>query len=158
MQDVTGSATRSRRHTGRSVLAGVLMGVGVAAFLDEVVFHQLLRWHHFYDRSTPDVGLVSDGIFHAGGWLAMVAGLFLFADLQRRRVTVPKRVWAGGLLGWGGFQLYDGIVQHKLFGLHQIRYDVDLVPYDLAWNGAALVALAIGTVLLFGSAGTVRQR
>ncbi len=158
MQDVTGTATRSTQHTRRSVLAGVLMGLGVAAFLDEVVFHQLLRWHHFYDRSTLDVGLVSDGLFHAGGWLAMVAGLFLFADLQRRRVTVPKRVWAGGFLGWGGFQLYDGIVQHKLLGLHQIRYDVDLVPYDLIWNGAALVGLAIGGFLLFGSAGTVRQR
>ena len=52
------------------------MGVGVAAFIDETVFHQLLHWHHFYDKSTPDIGLVSDGFFHAGGWLAMVVGLF----------------------------------------------------------------------------------
>ena len=51
------------------------MGVGVASFIDETVFHQLLHWHHFYDKSTPDVGLVSDGVFHAGGWLAMVVGL-----------------------------------------------------------------------------------
>ncbi len=155
-QDVSAQQTRAPASTGRSVLAGVLMGLGVAAFIDEVVFHQLLRWHHFYDRSTLDVGLVSDGFFHAGGWLAMVTGLFLFADLQRRRVTVPKRVWAGGFLGWGGFQIYDGIIQHKLLGLHQIRYDVDLLPYDLIWNGAAVVGLAIGAWLLLGSARTVR--
>jgi uncharacterized membrane protein len=68
---------------GRSVLAGALIGIGVAAFIDETVFHQLLHWHHFYDKSTPTVGLVSDGYFHAGGWAAVVAGLFLFADLQR---------------------------------------------------------------------------
>jgi uncharacterized membrane protein len=141
--------------TGRSVLAGVLVGVGVAAFLDETVFHQLLHWHHFYDGSTPEVGLVSDGVFHAGGWIAIVVGLFLFADLQRRRVTVPKRVWAGGLLGWGLFQIYDGLVQHKVLGLHQIRYEVDLLPYDLAWNISGAVGAIIGAILLTGRARAV---
>jgi len=133
---VTGTAQRlqrddAARSSGRSVLAGVLIGVGLAAFLDETVFHQLLHWHHFYDGSTPTVGLVSDGYFHACGWAAMVAGLFLFADLQRRGLTVTPLVRAGALLGWGGFQLYDGLIQHKLLGLHQIRYDVELLPYDL---------------------------
>jgi uncharacterized membrane protein len=33
-------------------------------------------------------------------------------------------VVGGLLLGAGGFQLYDGIVQHMLLGLHQIRYHV----------------------------------
>jgi len=138
--------------TGRSVVAGVLIGVGVAAFLDETVFHQLLHWHHFYDGSTLEAGLLSDGVFHAGGWLAIVVGLFLFADLQRRRTTVPKRVWAGGLLGWGVFQLYDGLFQHKVLGLHQIRYEVDLLPYDLAWNISGAVGAVVGIVLLTGRA------
>ena len=144
--------------TGRSVLAGVLIGVGVAAFLDETVFHQLLHWHHFYDGSTLEAGLVSDGLFHAGGWIAIVVGLFLFADLQRRRVTVPKRVWAGGLLGWGLFQVYDGLFQHKVLGLHQIRYAVNLLPYDLAWNLAGALGAVIGAVLLTGRARSVGPR
>jgi uncharacterized membrane protein len=144
--------------TGRSILTGVLIGIGVAGFLDETVFHQLLHWHHFYDRSTPDVGLVSDGLFHAVSWIAIVVGLFLFADLQRRRATVPKRVWAGGLLGWGGFQVYDGLIQHKVLGLHQIRYGVELLPYDLAWNLTGAFGIVIGAVLLFGRAGTVSAR
>jgi uncharacterized membrane protein len=144
--------------TGRSITAGVLMGVGVAAFIDETVFHQLLHWHHFYDKSTAEIGLVSDGLFHAGGWLAMVVGLFLFADLQRRRATVPKRVWAGALIGWGGFQLYDGLIQHKVFGLHQIRYDVDLTGYDLVWNISGAVGLIVGVVLLVGRARPVSAR
>jgi uncharacterized membrane protein len=58
--------------------SGALVGVGVSAFVDETVFHQLLHWHHFYDKSTPDVGLVSDGLFHAFGWFAAVGGFFLF--------------------------------------------------------------------------------
>src|SRR3954464_2516640 len=98
---------------GRDVLSGALLGVGIAAFVDEAVFHQLLHWHHFFDRSTPAAGLVSDGIFHAFGWFAPVSGLFLFADLRHRRAVHPARWWGGLLAGAGGFQLYDGTIQHK---------------------------------------------
>ena len=143
------------RSVPRSVLAGVLIGIGVAGFIDETVFHQLLHWHHFYDKGSSNAGLVSDGLFHAGSWLCIVLGLFLFADLQRKRVTVPKRVWAGGLIGWGGFQVYDGLVQHKLLGLHQIRYHVDLLPYDLTWDIAGGIGLLLGVLLLFGPASSV---
>ena len=132
----------------RSLVTGLLVGVGIAAFVDEVVFHQLLHWHHFYDRSTTTAGLVSDGWFHAFGWLAMVGGMFLFADLQRRRATVHPRVLAGALLGAGGFQLYDGLVHHKLLRLHQVRYGVELLPYDLVWNLAGALALLAGLALL----------
>ena len=127
-----------------STWSGVLVGVGVAAFVDETVFHQLLHWHHFYDRSTDQAGLVSDGIFHAFGWFAVVAGLFWFAALRRTAALRTQR-WVGGVLvGVGAFQLYDGTVQHKLFGLHQIRYGVDLLAYDLVWDGVALLLLAAG--------------
>lgn len=137
----------------RSTLSGVLAGLGLIAFVDETVFHQLLHWHHFYDRSTPEVGLVSDGVFHAVGFVAVVTGLFLLADL-RRRATLRVRRWVGGvLLGAGGFQLYDGLVQHKVLGLHQIRYGVDLLPYDLVWNVAAAVLLVVGAVLTRRASG-----
>jgi uncharacterized membrane protein len=150
MPDSSGAATAPVR---RNVLAGALIGIGVAAFLDEVVFHQLLHWHHFYDKSTLSVGLASDGLFHAGGWLAIVAGLFLYADVQRRRWTSRIHLWGAGLVAWGGFQLYDGLVQHKLLGLHQIRYDVDLLPYDLAWNIVGGISVAAGAAVLMRARG-----
>lgn len=143
-----GRMVQSLGQRGRNLLSGVLVGVGTAAFVDETVFHQLLHWHHFYDRSTPEIGLVSDGVFHAVGWFAIVAGLFLVADLHRRQSMWWMRWWGGVLLGAGGFQLYDGTIQHKLLGLHQIRYDVDLLPYDVAWNVIALLMLAAGAVLV----------
>jgi uncharacterized membrane protein len=77
-----------------------------------------------------------------------VTGLFVFADLQRRHSTVVRRVQAGALIGSGGFQLYDGLVHHKLLSLHQIRYDVSLLPYDLAWNLAGTLVLVAGLLLL----------
>jgi len=150
---MTSAAGSVETSAGRSVLSGLLLGVGIAGFLDETVFHQLLHWHHFYDRSTPEAGLVSDGLFHAGSWVATVAGLFLFADLRRRGTWSPGR-WRGALLvGLGGFQLYDGIVQHKLLRLHQIRYVPDITPYDVAWNVIAVVLLAAGVAVLLRERG-----
>lgn len=133
---------------GRNTVSGVLLGIGIAAFVDETVFHQLLHWHHFYDRSTPTAGLVSDGVFHAFGWFATVAALFLLADLRRRAGFEPLRWWGGLLAGAGGFQLYDGTIQHKIMKLHQIRYDVALAPYDWTWNIIAAVLIVIGVVVL----------
>ncbi len=114
------------------------------AAVDEIVFHQLLSWHHFYDRSTPTAALFSDGLLHAAELVAIVAGMFIIADLLKRRSYAPHHFWSALLLGAGAFQLFDGLVNHKVLRLHQIRYGVDLVPYDVAWNAAALVLLATG--------------
>lgn len=131
-----------------NLTAGLLLGLGVAAFVDETVFHQILHWHHFYDRSTSEVGLVSDGLFHALSWFATVAALFLVGRLRRDRALHGRRLAGGLLTGSGAFQLYDGLVQHKLMGLHQIRYGVDLVAYDLTWNIVAVALLVLGAGLV----------
>jgi uncharacterized membrane protein len=140
----------------RVVLSGVLLGLGIAGFVDETVFHQLLHWHHFYDKSTPAAGLVSDGLFHAFSWFATVAALFLLVDARRRGPVAMARWWGGLLVGAGAFQLYDGTVQHKLLGLHQIRYGVGLHPSDWAWNVIAVVLLAAGALLLARTRDPVR--
>jgi len=143
----TRRATARAARAGRNLVAGLLLGLGTVAFIDETVFHQLLHWHHFYDRSTSEVGLVSDGLFHAFSWFATVASLFLVADLRREGAFWGRRFVAGWLAGAGFFQLYDGLVQHKLLGLHQIRYGVDLLPYDLVWIVVAAALLVAGLVL-----------
>ncbi|MGM0923988.1 MAG: DUF2243 domain-containing protein [Bacillota bacterium] len=135
-------------YSSRNLLSGILFGLGLVAFIDETIFHQLLHWHHFYDKSTTDIGLVSDGLFHAFSWLATIGGLFLFADLRRRNALWIKR-WRGGVLsGAGAFQLYDGTVQHKLMGLHQIRYVDHVYIYDWIWNIIAALMLMAGIILI----------
>ncbi|QAS54617.1 DUF2243 domain-containing protein [Halobacillus litoralis] len=133
----------------KNLWSSILFGIGLAAFIDETVFHQLLRWHHFYDQSTTDVGLISDGLFHAFSWFATIGGLFLLADLRRRSALWMKKWWGGLLLGAGGFQFYDGIIQHKLMRLHQIRYVENVIVYDLVWNGLAVIMIIIGMILVF---------
>lgn len=128
----------------RSVLAAAVIGAAVMAAVDEIVFHQILGWHHFYDRSTRSVGLLSDGLLHSAELLALVGGFFWYADLRRRGALVPRAAWGGFLLGAGAFQLFDGIVDHKVLRLHQIRYGVHLLPYDVVWNMGAVTLLLIG--------------
>jgi uncharacterized membrane protein len=133
----------------RSLLATVLIGIGIMAAVDQIIFHQVLAWHHFYDRSTSTIGLLSDGLLHSAELVAVVAGFFFYADLRRNGAIAPTWAWAGVFLGMGGFQVFDGIVNHKVLRLHQIRYGVDLLPYDLAWNILGLVLLLIGVWLAY---------
>jgi uncharacterized membrane protein len=132
----------------KNLWSGFLFGIGLVAFIDEAVFHQLLHWHHFYDKSTTAIGLVSDGFFHVFSWFATVGSLFLVADLRRRNSWLPIR-WLGGvLLGAGAFQLYDGTIQHKLMRLHQIRYQVNILPYDIVWYIISVLMMITGLALL----------
>lgn len=136
---------------------GVLLGIGSMAAVDEIIFHQLLSWHHFYDRATPAIGLLSDGLLHAAELLALAAGFFILLEAKRIKALAAEhdsflkenhsariRTCSGFLLGAGGFQLFDGTINHKLLRLHQIRYNVDILPYDLLWNGFALMLIMIG--------------
>jgi uncharacterized membrane protein len=135
----------------RLLVSGLLLGAGAMGAVDEIVFHQLLHWHHFYDRAGGAAGLVSDGLLHAATWSATVAGLALLADVRRRRAFAPMRWWGAVLLGAGAFQLWDGVVDHKVLRVHQVRYGVDLTGYDLLWNGAGVLVLLAGAALLLRS-------
>ncbi|MBO3064884.1 DUF2243 domain-containing protein [Staphylococcus shinii] len=145
-------------HPQRNLWSGILFGLGVAAFIDEVVFHQLLAWHHFYDKSSMAIGLVSDGLFHAFSWFATVASLFLLADIKRRNSFWVKRWVSGMLLGLGFFQLYDGLIQHKIFQIHQIRYEVNVLPYDIVWNAIAVIILIVGFIVFIQTQKYIRRK
>lgn len=137
-----------KRDRNQLLLATALIGVGLMAAVDEIMFHQLLAWHHFYDRSTTEIALLSDGVLHALELLAIVAGFFMWADLRDRNVSAPRLAWGGFFLGAGAFQVFDGLVDHKILRVHQIRYGVEILPYDLAWNAAGILLIAVGIVLL----------
>lgn len=142
----------------RLILSGVLFGCGIAgSVIDLFVFHLLLQWHHFYDLSTTNVALLADGLFHGATWLITVWGLFMLGEV-RQRVVVPWWRWSGAVLvGVGFFQLFDGIVFHKVLRIHQIRYGVDLVVYDLVWIGSAVLLLLVGLMILWRTA-SARER
>ena len=94
-EEVVGVAARDRPSL---FWPGVLTGIGLAGTLDEVVLHQLLGWHHVYDRSTPTVGLVSDGLFHLFSTAVLVIGVIQL--VERRHASPDPRLLAlaGALL------------------------------------------------------------
>ncbi|WP_020006816.1 DUF2243 domain-containing protein [Salinicoccus albus] len=145
---MTGKQEARWARPARNIWSGVLFGIGLMALIDEIIFHQLLQWHHFYDRSTPFIGIMSDGLLNAFALFALIAGLFLFADNHRRNLA-HMRMWTGAFFtGLGGFQVFDGIVSHKVLQIHQVRYGVDnLLLYDLAWNLSGFILIAVGVVL-----------
>ncbi len=124
--------------------------MGTAGTIDQIVFHQFLAWHHLYDRSSRLVGVISDGFLHLLSTGALIAGFVLLLRAVRGGPLPRMRSLTGGwLVGLGGFNLYDGTVQHKLLGLHQIRPEAsNQLPYDIAWNFVALALLVAGLRLL----------
>ncbi|QGU07382.1 hypothetical protein COCCU_07240 [Corynebacterium occultum] len=135
----------------RIVWSGLFFGAGIAAaMIDLFIFHLGLQWHHFYDLSTHAVALTTDGFFHAFSWFITVWGLFLLADIRRRR-GVPWWRWVGAVIaGIGFFQLLDGTINHKVLRIHQIRYGVDnLLLYDVVWIGSAILIALVGLFILW---------
>jgi uncharacterized membrane protein len=135
-----------------ALLPALTVGIGVAGTLDEVVFHQLLRWHMYYVREGLSLGLISDGIFHAVMTGVLGAGLVWLTRTARRTHPSSRLVAGGVLAGAGGFNLFDGIVDHKILRVHPVKVGVEEIwPYDVAWIGSALVVLVLGLVLLRGA-------
>ncbi|MCM3612146.1 DUF2243 domain-containing protein [Planococcus sp. MERTA32b] len=135
-------------YSSRNFWSGLLFGIGLIAFMDEVVFHQLLQWHHFYDLATSRIGILSDGLLNSFAWFAAIFSLFMLSDLRRRNALWPVKWTGAAFLGAGSFQLFDGLINHKVLNLHQIRYGVDILPYDLVWNIGAAIFIAIGLFIL----------
>ncbi len=148
------------RGLGSAVLTGFLLGIGLAGFIDETIFHQLLQWHNFYWATDAHGRILSDGLFHAVSTLILLWGAFRL--WQDRASSAPGRssgTIAGILIGGGGFNAYDGVVQHVILHLHLVNEHVcptlninnsiatcpNDIPYEIVWIvvGAALLAAGL---------------
>jgi uncharacterized membrane protein len=87
-------------------------------------------------------------VFHTATWLSTVAGVGAFLRAVVRGGAVTPRVVAGsGLLGFGVFNLLEGVVNHHIFGVHGAVAALGVPDYDWAFllSGALL---SVGGVLL----------
>jgi uncharacterized membrane protein len=143
-------------------LPSFLLGVGLGGFVDGIVLHQVLQWHHMLtatgEHPATTVGglednVLSDGFFHVATWIVVFVGSMLaIRAWQRGELAPPWRSHIGLLLvGWGAFNLVEGIVDHHLLTLHHVRDDVsNHLPWDLGF-------LAFGTALLIAGFGLWRS-
>ena len=142
-----------------AVAPSVLFGVGLGGFVDGIVFHQLLQWHHMVTSegccpATTLAGLedntLADGIFHAATWLVtLVASVLAVKAWRDGRLAPPWRGHLGGLLaGWGLFNLLDS-ANHFVLGLHHIRDDLGgPVAWDVGFLVLAIVQIVGGATLM----------
>jgi uncharacterized membrane protein len=150
----------------RLLSAAVLLGLGLGGFFDGIVLHQILQWHHMVSTPTPpttlenlELNTLGDGIFHAATWILTLSGVFVLMSSNGARLAPGgMRALVGGmLLGWGLFNLVEGIIDHHLLSLHHVRPGPDAFAYDagfLVW-GAVMLA---GGLWLVRSAGAPTGR
>lgn len=124
-------ADQEEPRRGPAVVTGVLLGIGIAGFIDESVFHQLLQWHNFYWATDQGGRILSDGIFHVVSTLILLWGaLRLWRDRASAAPLRSRAILGGILIGAGGFNTYDGVVQHVMLHLHLVNERVCSVPLD----------------------------
>jgi len=157
------------REQRRLLIAAVLLGVGLGGFVDGIVLHQVLQWHHLVSTPVPPDSLPNlehntfwDGMFHVGTWAVTVAGVFVLAssDGARNDPGGTRRLIGGMLAGWGGFNLVEGLIDHHVLALHHVRPGPDQLVYDLGFLlvGAGLLLTGIALVRAARSSGVATSR
>lgn len=136
-----------------------MLGVGIGGFFDGIVFHQLLQWHHVVSSWYPPTTLENlrmntlwDGIFHSAVYLILVISLYLVWRQTRRQPTYwsGRLVVGAMLMGWGAFNLIEGVVDHHLLAVHHVKETIprgDQMGWDLAFLLWGAVMLLLGWLL-----------
>jgi uncharacterized membrane protein len=138
----------------------LLLGVGLGGFVDGILLHQILQWHHMLTGDTGgepmdtvaglEANTLVDGFFHLATWLFVTVGATLMVRAwQRGELAPPWRAHAGLLLvGWGAFNLVEGVVDHQLLGLHHVRDDLGgPLGWDVAFLAFGALLVAAGVAL-----------
>jgi uncharacterized membrane protein len=146
----------ARESASFPVSAGIFFGLGLGGFFDGIVLHQLLQWHHMVTAAgyPPDslenlkINTFWDGLFHGLTYVFVAIGLgLLWRAARRTHLRWSSKLLSGTLLiGFGLFNLAEGVVNHQLLGLHHVNETVpreQWIYWDLGfliWGAAMLIA------------------
>jgi uncharacterized membrane protein len=142
------------------VRTGIVLGIGLGGFFDGIVLHQILQWHHmltsagYPPTNVPNLEINTfwDGIFHASTYVITVVGVAMLWRLRQQALGQwsGKELIGAMLVGWGLFNLVEGIIDHHILGIHHVRPG----PSQLAWD---LAFLAWGAAMLLGGWGLIHR-
>ena len=145
-----------------SRVSGLLYGLGLGGFVDGIVLHQILQWHHMvshveqYPVTTVaglEVNTFADGMFHLSAWLFVLLASIAAIRAWRQGRLAPSWSFHFGLVlvGWGVFNLVEGVVDHQILGVHHVRDDLGA---PLSWDVAFLL---FGALLVMGGWALYRR-
>ena len=135
--------------------AGIFFGLGLGGFFDGIVLHQILQWHHMVTSAgypadsvaNLRVNIFLDGLFHAATYIFVLLGLvMLWRTAHRSHLWWSGRLLVGSMLmGFGLFNVVEGLVNHQILGLHHVNETVprgQWIYWDigfLIWGAAMLI-------------------
>lgn len=140
-------------------LAGIMIGIGVGGFFDGILFHEILQLHGMVSsRFFPDtlineqINMFWDGLFHAVNWLWTVVGIALLWVVVKRNLSplITKYFVGSFLLGWGLFNLVEGLINHHILELHHMverATGTDRLLWDISFLAWGLIFIGTGIVL-----------
>ena len=135
------------------IAAGLLLGVGLGGFIDGIVLHQIAHWHQMLSAVVPpdsmqamQRNMVADGWFHLATWIITLVGVLILRSAVRGAGPIPtaRGFIAYMLIGWGTFNLVEGIVDHHILGLHHVK---EGAANPLLWD-VGFLALGMALVLI----------
>lgn len=137
------------------VRAGFVLGFGMGGFLDGIILHQVLQWHHFISNIYPtttiqalEINTLWDGIFHSATYVITAVGLILLWRAINRTNSrqSPRMIFGAFLLGMGSFNVFDSIVNHWILQIHHIRSGSNQLAYDLGFFAVGIILAVIGWI------------
>jgi len=148
--------------------SGLLFGLGLGGFVDGIVLHQILQWHHMVSAETAPTTLagletntLADGFFHLVTWVCVLAASITSIAAWRQGRLAPSYSFHFGLVlaGWGIFNLVEGLVDHQLLGVHHVRDDLGApLSWDLGFLASGVLLLAGGLLLHRRGARQLQRR
>lgn len=137
---------------------GLLLGAGLGGFVDGIVLHQILQWHHMLTGTSEypptslarlEVNTVWDGVFHAATWMITVAGILILWRIAQHSPSrlSGKELFRWIVVGWGLFNVVEGVVNHHLLQIHHVREGEGELLLDLAFLGFGVALIALGSYL-----------
>ncbi len=151
---------------------GLLLGLGLGGFVDGIVLHQILQWHHMvshveaYPVTTVaglEVNTLADGFFHLVMWVLVLAAFVATLRSWRQGRLAPSWSFHLGLAvaGWGIFNVVEGLIDHQLLGIHHVRDDLGApLSWDIGFLAVSVLLILSGWALHRHGArerATVRQ-
>jgi uncharacterized membrane protein len=146
--------------------SAIILGIGLGGFADGIVLHQILQWHEMLSNKIAPTSVINksvnmfwDGIFHLFTFFTTCLGIYLFWKIQHfSNINKSGRLLLGGMLaGWGIFNLTEGVINHQILKLHNVR---ELSTYSDLWNYGFLCfgffILLSGILLVKGQYKTLR--
>jgi uncharacterized membrane protein len=133
------------------ITAAMVLGIGLGGFVDGIVFHQIIQWHEMLSNKFPpntvvqkSVNMFWDGIFHLFTLLTTLVGIYLLWKVfKRNTINMSGYVLTGGMLaGWGIFNLIEGIIDHHILKIHNVREvstNTEIWNYGFLLFGVALL-------------------